>query len=146
MKIANFCALQRPRQDCRGSESARETMFERPQTPRRPMIGDFDRGATADGEANDSLLFRVRSGEGGNQRAVLRNQPAERFARRLDEAMNDDAVEAPARTMEFEPVPPEDLDVGKSESPSSRGSFDGQGLKALEGEHLFRKQCEQAVQ
>ena len=106
------------------------------------MIGDFDRGATADGEANDSLLFRVRSGEGGNQRAVLRNQPAERFARRLDEAMNDDAVEAPARTMEFKPVPPEDLDVGKSESPSSRGSFDGQGLKALKGEDIIRKQSE----
>ena len=76
------------------SQRARKPVFERPQTPGGAVIGDVDRAAPADGEANDSLLVRVRSGESGNERAVLDDESAKRLAWRFDEAMDDDAVEA----------------------------------------------------
>ena len=69
-------------------------MLERPHRPRRTEVLGLDRTAHRVGQSDDALLASARAGDDRNQNPALADQAAKRLARRLDQAMDEDPIEA----------------------------------------------------
>ena len=65
----------------------------------------------------NALLARAVAGDAGDQNAAGRDQPGQRFQRRLDEAIDEDAVEMPD-ARDRQPVGGSDLDAAQPKAAS----------------------------
>ena len=72
----------------------RQPVLERPHCARRTHVRGLARPARSVGQSDDVLLASVRAGDDRNQNAARADQAAKRLARRLDEAVNKDPIEA----------------------------------------------------
>src|ERR1700729_4541113 len=115
-------ALQRPRQP----------VLERPHPTRRTQVMSPARHARRVGQSDNVLLGPFRAVDDRDQNASGADQTAKRFGRRLDEAMDDDPIEALSRQVTLETVRPSDRDIAESEGLDPRRRLQSQSLEPFE--------------
>ena len=90
-------------------------MLERPHCARRTHVRSLARLVRGIGQSDDVLLASVRAGDDRNQNAARADQAAKRLARRFDEAVNKDPIEAFPRDVMLESVRPSHRDIAEFE-------------------------------
>ena len=121
--------LQRPSQ----------SVLERPHPARRTQVMSPTRHVRRVGQSDNVLLGPLRAVDDRNQNAAWTDETTKRFGRRLDEAMDDDPIEALPRSVMIESIPPDHRDIGESEGPDPCGRLHGQSLESFERQDRARK-------
>src|ERR1700723_2167735 len=112
-------------------ERPRQPVLERPHPARRTQVMSPARHTRRVGQSDNVLLGPPRTVDDRDQNAAWTDEPAKRFARRLDETMDDDPIEALPRTVMFETVRPNHRDIGESEGLDPCRRFHGQRLETF---------------
>src|SRR3984957_14948355 len=95
-------------------ERPRQPVLERPHPARRTKVMSPARHARRVGQSDNMLLGPFRAVDDRDQNASGADQTAKRFARRLDETVDDDPIEPLPRKVTLDRVSPNYSNISKS--------------------------------